>query len=518
MPFTPTISITKYVDITSGVVGEAQAVERELIGRLFTTNELVPTKSLIEATSADAVGTVFGFTSEEYKRALFYFSYISKQVTSPKKIGFYRWADVDTIPQVIGAKIPQTLTDYNTLNDASFNLTIGAVSAEITTDLTTAASLADVASLIETQVQAADASAVFAGSTFTYDAIAGLFRFDGGDSGNFTISVNDPVAGTNILTFLGFAELTTIVSDGVTEESISQVLSESESTSNNFLTYKFIPALDDAQHTEASQFADSTNIRYMYCYGLDESEAQAQFDNNGALGGVAFTIIDSSLPNQYDEMIPMRIAAAIDYSRVDSNTNFMFTNHGLTPKVNSDQQKDTLDPIKANYIGVTQQAGNKLEFYQTGVLYGGPTVPNDMNVYVNEVWLKDAITVNLINLLLAVNAVSASQSGVGLVLASLVGDQVKQPGQAVSPTDLSPIQRALNNGVIVVGKSLDSTQISTITTLTNNPRAYLRIINDGYLINVTIQDGQNNTKKIVYVLIYATNEAVRLIEGSNQLL
>ena len=70
------IAFTKYVDIVSGVGGAEQVSLRELIGRLFTINPLVPTESLIEFTDLESVGIYFGTASEEFKRALFYFSFV----------------------------------------------------------------------------------------------------------------------------------------------------------------------------------------------------------------------------------------------------------------------------------------------------------------------------------------------------------------------------------------------------------------------------------------------------------
>ena len=82
------IAFTKYILITSGVGGGNAVRKRELIGRLFTTNELVPTGSIVEFTTLADVGTYFGTTSEEYKRASFYFGFISKSINSAKNISY----------------------------------------------------------------------------------------------------------------------------------------------------------------------------------------------------------------------------------------------------------------------------------------------------------------------------------------------------------------------------------------------------------------------------------------------
>ena len=41
------ISINRYVDITSGVGGTGGVRTRELVGRIFSTNQLIPTQSFM---------------------------------------------------------------------------------------------------------------------------------------------------------------------------------------------------------------------------------------------------------------------------------------------------------------------------------------------------------------------------------------------------------------------------------------------------------------------------------------
>src|ERR1700755_394588 len=124
------ISIKKYVDISSSVGGTPVIQNRELIGRLNTTNPLLPTGSVMEFTSATAVGNYFGTSSEEYKRAnsSTYFNYISKTYTKPLKISFARWADADTAPLIYGARFTTTLAEFQAISDGNFTLVLGGVS------------------------------------------------------------------------------------------------------------------------------------------------------------------------------------------------------------------------------------------------------------------------------------------------------------------------------------------------------------------------------------------------------
>ena len=100
------ISITRYVDITSGVGAGAVVPTRDLVGRLFTGNILIPPQSFISFFDAAAVGSYFGTGSEEYARAVFYFSFISKSVTQPGYIQFARWVNSAAAPRIFAPRLP----------------------------------------------------------------------------------------------------------------------------------------------------------------------------------------------------------------------------------------------------------------------------------------------------------------------------------------------------------------------------------------------------------------------------
>src|SRR5271165_6955762 len=94
------ISLTRYVDITSGVAGAALVSNRTLVGRYFTGNNLLPPQSFISFDSAAEVGTYFGTTSEEFYRAQAYFSFISKSQTQPTSLQFARWVQNAVAPMI----------------------------------------------------------------------------------------------------------------------------------------------------------------------------------------------------------------------------------------------------------------------------------------------------------------------------------------------------------------------------------------------------------------------------------
>lgn len=495
------ISIKKYAEITSGVGGTDQVAQRELILRLYTTSPLLPTNSEGVFTTAGAVGTYFGVTSEEYQRAVRYFGWISKSITAPQKISFGRWADVDTAPQIFGARRAQSLSAWQNISDGSLRLTIGGTQADLTgLNFSGVTSLADVASTIQTAIRA-KAGAVFAGAIVSYDAIGQRFTFTGGATGPNTLAVGSTGTGTNLQTQLGWG-LGAAVSDGVAAQSPVALLETSVENSNNFGSFAFIPELTLDQHVANASWNAARNVDFMYLVGFPADQAE---DFNAALigiPGVAMTLVAD--PNvDFDEQIPGTIMAATDYKRRNGVQNYMFQQFGITPKVSTTALSDTLDALRVNYYGRTQTAGQFIDFYQRGVLTGGATAPVDMNTYANEMWLKDRAATAFLNLLLILPRLPANEEGESQALATLQ----------------QPIDDALFNGTISVGKDLTTAQKLYVGQQSGDPEAWRQVQNLGYWVTVTVDsdvtsDGRTEYK-IVYLLIYSKDDAIRKVEGTH---
>lgn len=494
-----TISFTRYIDIVSGVGAGTVVNRRELIGRIFSTNGLIPTKTLIEFTTLKDIATYFGTDSTEYKRASFYFSWVSKNITSPNKLGFYRWTDANIAPVIFGGRLTTTLTEMKDIEDGAFTLTMGAITHTLTAiDFSGAASLAAVAAILQTKIRAADANNQWDQSTVTYDATRGAFNFQGGLPEAAAISTALAGSGTEILHVINWAASDgAILSDGALAETITEVLTESADASDNFGSFLFIPALDDDEIVEAAEWNDAQNVKFIYLprvLAADSETLSAALEN---IGGVGVTL--APLSDEYPEQLPMNILAATDYNRRNSAQNYMFQKADLTASVTTDANADIYDGLRINYYGVTQTAGQYLAFYQRGVLMGLDTDPRDMNTYANEIWLKDAIGAALMELLLALPEVPANQKGQGEILAVL---------QTI-------INQALFNGVISIGKPLTQTQKAYILEITGDERAWFQVQNAGYWVYVVMVPEQN---KATYTLVYSKDDVIRKIEGSDILI
>lgn len=501
-----TISIKRYVEITSGVAADAGVAQRELIGRLFTPNPLAPIDSILEFESADEVGDYFGTTSEEYDRAVFYFGYISKNITAPQKLSFVRWAESAVAATIYGDPGSYLLATFTAISNGDFTMTLGASTFHMTAiDFSAAVSLAGVASVLQTKIRAqSGGGAAWTSATVTYDATRASFNFVAGATGANVISL-EAGSTVDVLAPLGWATGSgVILSDGSAAQTVSDILADSTEASDNFGSFTFIDSnFTQDQIVEAAEWNDTQNNMFMFCPRVTAATAAAVSAAVFTLSGVGLTL--APLSDEYPEMAPMMQLAATDYTRRNSTINYMFKDFDLSPSVTTNADANTYDDLRVNYYGQTQSAGQNLSFYQRGYLMGGSTDAKDMNTYANEQWLKSASTASLMSLLLAQAKVSANRQGQSQILAVLQ----------------SVIDLALLNGTISVGKILNVQQKLFISNTTGDPEAWRQVQNIGYWVGVTFQEvvvDSSTQYKAIYTLIYAKDDVIRKIEGTHALI
>lgn len=514
------ISFKKYISITSGVGAGASVQQRELITRLFTNSDQLPTGSFIEVTTLDDVAAYFGTDSEEYRRAAVYFGWVSKNITSPQKLSFARWVETDVPPMIIGGKSTTTLNAWNDITTGAIDITMGSSTSTISgLDFSSAVSFADVADVIQAKIRLED-GAIWTDATVTYDATRQAFTLTGGVNGAATVGASLAGSGTEILNLLKWAEGASPVasarwSDGAVAQSYLTCVSESAAASNNFGSFEFLPLngeglvympLVDAEAVAAWNVAQ--NVMFMFLLGAVASDTASYSAALIGTGGIALTLVPDALTaGEYPEMIPGIVLAATRYVRRNSVQNYMFQQFPtMAPTVSDTIESDAYDAIRINYIGRTQTAGQFIEFYQRGFLCGGSADAVDMGVYANEMWLKDAIAASIMTLLLSVGKVSANTQG----RAQLLG-QITAGG----------IQPALNNGTISVGKTLTITQRQYIDSITGIEGSWQAVQNIGYWLDVTISPvvvDSVTEYHADYILIYSKNDSVRKVAGSNILI
>lgn len=492
------ISFNKYVSITSAVGGSGSVSRRDLIGRIFTTNPLVPSNTVLEFTTIEDIANYFGTASEEYKRSASYLGWISKSISKAKKISFFNWAQADKEPLIFGLVGSQAVATYTSITAGAMKLTIGGVDADLTgLDFSLSASLADVATVVQTAINLIG-GAQFATATVAWNATRQSFDFTGAFNGDEDVEVVGGVADT-----LGWTDTTAIISAGKSLEASDASVIASEEISNNFASIIFIPQLVIADWEAIGAWNTTKNVMYIACVPVSAANATAWSEALLAYWGLSLTVTDFA--DGYPEQIPATILASTDYTRRSASQNYMYqSGFSVVPFVTTTIASNLYDSLRTNYYGRTQTAGNVIDFYQRGVLTGGSTAPVDTNVYANEIWLKDEAAAAIMSLLLALRTVSANNQGRGQIGGVIQG----------------VVDKALVNGVISSGKELNLDQKAFVADITGDDLAYIQIQTIGYWYDVAIQDVVVNSiteKKAVYTLIYSKDDAIRKVEGTHAL-
>lgn len=505
------ISQSRYINIVSGVGAGAGVAQRQFILRLITQNPLLPPGIVMEFSTADAVGAYFGQSSEEYKRAVPYFGFVSKLVTSPSKISFARWVSAAIAPMVVGDNSVKSLALLQAVTAGTMTVNDGGSPHNVTAiDLSTATSLTDVATLLQAELRAVASAPQLATCIVTFNTNTNQFVLTGTTTGAGTLTVTPTGTAADVAPLVGWGTSGTVYVAGQAADSADEAVANSANISNNFGSFAFCtpsPAMANADIEAVSAWNDSQNNQYIYSIATPLSNLAALFALVKGNSGTALNLISTTQLNDFVEQCPCEILAATDYDRANASQNYMyyqFNNRNIT--VSDDATADTADLSRGNYIGVTQSAGQQLAFYQRGVLCGGATDALDMNVYANEIWLKSSIAAQIMGLFLSSPRIPANAQGAASILGVLQNS----------------IDAGKNNGTISSGKALTVQQQQFVTLLSGDENAWRQVANIGYWVNVFFTSATTPDDRIEwtanYTLIYSKDDAIRKVEGSNVLI
>ncbi|AWN08518.1 hypothetical protein HOV04_gp16 [Xanthomonas phage XcP1] len=508
------ISQNRYIRIVSGVGAGANVAMRELGMRVITQNALLSPGIVAEFTSPDAVASFFGSNSEEYRRAAAYLGFISKQITSPKRISFSRWVNSPIAPSVVGDTEAKSLANLKAVSAGTLTILVDGVASQVgAIDLSGAASLTAVAALLQARIRTAVAGQL-AASSVTYNTNTNQFTLVGGVTGSGALSVvlgGSPAAPTDAAALLGWGAAGAINVAGQGADTALDAVQKSVAISNNMGSLVFATPQAPMTVEEIAEIAlwnHSQNNLYIFSVAAPIGAMDELFAAVKGYSGCALNVLSSTLPNDFIDQAPCEILAATDYSTTNATQNYMFYQFGARNiTVTDDATANLADSLRANYIGVTQSAGQQLAFYQRGVLCGDSTAAVDMNTYANEMWIKSAITSAILTFFLAVGRVPANEIGQGQILAILQ----------------DPINVAKDNGTISAGATLSVAQQLYITQVSGSATAWRQVATIGYWIDVTFSSYVNENSgltewKASYTLIYAKDNAIRFVEGRDILI
>lgn len=505
------ISITRYVDITSGQGGQAGVPRRSFGLRQFTQNALVPAGAVVEFTSLVDVQRYFGTAADEYIVAQKYFGFVSKQISSPSRMSVVRWTEEDVAPAVYGSPIAVGPAAFAAITAGTLAVSVSGGAAEqfAAIDLSAAATFADVAAALQTELRTS-VKPELATCLVQYDSNRGVLILTGGvptGVGDTIEFVSSGVA--DLAPMAGWLTGLQVNAPGTAAHTGAEEVALSAEEDDNFGAFAFtgqvVPTtVDDIKAIAAWNHAQ--NVKFVYCVAVKSTNAAAVSAAVLGLSGCALSLVPSDDATDHAETIPAEILGATDYNRPAASQNYMYYRFGnRVPTVTTNPGANTFDALRVNYMGRTQQAGQKISFYQTGFLCGDETAPTDMAVYGGEMWMKDSFTSVILGGFLALPGIPANSEGRITLLGLMQG----------------PIDDGLANGVISVGKEFDDTEKAYIGQVTNNSTAWRQVQDKGYWIDANIvKVVENNITTYVakYVLVYGKNDQIRKVVGSNVLI
>lgn len=197
----------------------------------------------------------------------------------------------------------------------------------------------------------------------------------------------------------------------------------------------------------------------------------------------------------HDLTAPLSWYASVDYNKSGSAGTIdfkQFGGHGAT--ISTDNGKTTADSIKVNYIGLVQDYGTGLKFYQRGVNMDG----TDLGVIRDMCWINSEIVRGYFNLQNNSQKVPANHVGCAMVRNVIV----------------SVATRAIENGAILLDKPITEEKVAIINQYAQNDNAADSVATVGYYIDTKIiEDG--GSYKVVYTLIYAKGDHIQKVDGQH---
>lgn len=508
----------KYIDITSGVGGKSAVSDRELIARVFTTSDLCGFGNHVyEFDDLNSVGKWFGTNSKEYKAAEKYFGFISKSITAAKKISFFKWANNGQNAYVLGRTAYSTNMSLYAASNAHLVLTIDGIDHEFPVALGSGSSGSTyVPADIDEVLTAVKAALENDTLDFHFDSVTieqtqnSTLRIDfGAVSGSIDGFAKGPDDGDDLATLLGIVASTAIGSDYATAEAPENACIRSDEYNDNYGSFFFLDELSAANAQAVAAWNTAKNLKYLFlCSAQGYSVSTGGLQDNGIialadqLNGAFVDTATSAYKtdNDFIDTLPAALFATTDYTRDNATKSFMYQqNNAITPSISSDEAANVLDAKFVNYMGVTQQAGGLIAFYQDGVTTDG----TEISVVCNEIWLKSRFWTAIMNLFLALEKVPANDYGVGLIKTVM--------------TDVLTV--AIRNGTVTPRKPLTTTQKLYIGQVTGNTEAWQDVFNNGYTLDVKVEEDTVTHKYVAkYVLVYSKGDAIRKVEGSDILI
>lgn len=474
------ISADHIIRVTPRVISAGSA-DLETNGMLLTKSALIPADTpAMEFTLASDVAALFGSTSDEAKFAQQYFTGITNQQTSVKRMFVGRYIDEDVSAWVRG--LPLATDDLATLQaitDGTFSVTVSGSAIEGSAiDLSGATSFSDVANKLTEAVS---------GLAFSYDA--NLKSFTATTTATGADATIGYATGT-IAEALGMTEdAGAVTSQGSASKTASENLEAICNVSRNWVGFTTIWEVTDLD--EAKAFAAWADIDddYVYCLWTKDSRCVNQLTQAKTLPAQLNGLYNCTicLYSGYDlASAVLACGASINWDRAQGMKTWAFKSAtGIEPLVNDEASAVALENIRCSYYGSFSARNSRFQFMYDGAL--ASTYYGYIDTLYGAIYIRSMIQRSCMDGLTQVNRAPFNAMGEAFISAWMQ----------------DPINKALNNGSMDKGITLNESQKQQILTETQSETASSEIELNGYWTQIDLSDAsQRSQRHATTILIY----------------
>jgi hypothetical protein len=404
---------------------------------MLTTNALVPmsAQAMIFA-SADAVGDYFGLASDEYAQAMIYFNGYNNSFSKPRHLLFARRVSSAIPAYIRGGKYSGTLAELKAITTGTLNIEIDGTSIALTSiDFSSATSLSDVATTLQTALQAE-----VAGTLCAYSSITGAFEITSpstGDSSTITYA-----SGT-VATALNMVEGVAVLSQGADAHTVEEDMGAIKDITQNWVSFTTLYEATNDEHLALSAWASSQGIEYLYVGHTADANLLVQ----GSTNSIADLIKDAGYGATalvYDNVsiatFVLGSIASVNWERYQGTINYAFKKaDGVGASVTNQTDADLLLAKGVSFVGAFATRNDAFTFFYDAQMFGNYDY---IDSFVNTVWLKNVLQVSIMNGLSNAGRVPYNEQGYTMLRAWMQ----------------DPINRALNNGTIDAGVVMSESQ------------------------------------------------------------
>lgn len=439
-----TIPASDIVAVNPSVIG-AGGSALALNGVLLTQNAAVPIGTVQQFTTASAVGSFFGLTSQEYLWAATYFQGENNATSTPATLYFVQYPEVSVAAYLrSGSMSAMTLAQLQALSGTIILTVNGTVETSSSISLASATSFSNAATIIQ-------AGFVTPNFTVTYDTQRQAFLFTSsttGASSTITFATGTLSAGLFLTQATG-----AVLSQGAIAASPTTFMSSVTAVNLNWATFSTIWHASTAEIEGFSQWNSAQSNRFMYVPWDNNAAALTVPDTTSALavaiaanyGGTMGIYCDPVADaNGYAAAMAMGIAASFDFNRTNARQtmDFKYTN-GVPVSVTSQANASALRTNGYNFVGQWANATTTFTGMNPGQITGAYKFADE---YLNQVYLNSQLQGALLTLLFSVPSIPYNSAGQAMISAACQ----------------DPINQALKYGSIVPGVALSALQIAEV--------------------------------------------------------